>query len=228
VERDSQALAAAAARQAGTEGEDGEVDVSVEQAKRDPALVPHEKKVHGLEQDLAAQQTTIYRLQDTIEEYERRIEATPTVQLELNKLMLEYQIKSDDYRKLERSFFAAEGSTDLERSEFGQRMEAIEQARVPSRPVSPEPMRVILVGLGIGIAVFVTPVALIHLLNPLIVSEAGLAGAADVPVLVSVPQIRTDRNKGVGRNRVLVNLTLAFCSASVLAGTFYYFYYYLG
>jgi hypothetical protein len=94
-----------------------------------------------------------------------------------------------------------------------------DRAAVPSRPVSPGALQVHALGLVIGLMLFVGPPLVRSAVNPVIFSEATLRRLTATPVLVGIPQVRTQNVREASRHRLLVNVLLSISAAAVLAAT---------
>lgn len=158
-----------------------------------------------------------------ITRHERRIDATPSTQVQLDKLLDETNALKEQAQELQRQLQDAESGHRLEERQQGEQLEVVEAARVPGRPIEPDPMQVFLMGLVVGVVLFVAPLPLRRLFSPLVASEAGLRAVSDVPVLVSIPRVLTADNRGVRRRRLLKNVGLSLLSTAALAAITAYF-----
>ncbi len=95
----------------------------------------------------------------------------------------------------------------------------LEYASIPSRPVAPRPELVYIFGLMVGLGLFLGPMLVQQLRNPVISSESGLRSLSECPVLVTVPSIVTQKNQGAARRRLLTNLGFSVASSVVLVIT---------
>lgn len=186
----------------------------------DPATASLRAQIRNLETAIGEMGDQEAQLRRDLKEYERRIEATPEVQMELNRLQSEFGVTASNYRRLRNEAEQAEGSVDLEQGEYGTRMQALEYASIPRVPISPQPSRIIALGVAIGCVVFIVPGLLRHLLNPVISSEAGLAALSDMAVLVAIPRITTPGNRNLGRRRLAFNMSMSIICGAILATTF--------
>ena len=201
---------------------DGEDENAVDAAPMDPAVAAIQAQIDDLNRQLVSMSSEESRLHRDVTEFERRIEVAPEVQRRLNELVEERQISQENWRKLERNAERARGGVDLEETDMADRMEALEYANVPGRPVEPDPIRVHAIFMALGCLLFLGPMLVRQAINPPISSEAGLRGICDVPVLVSVPRIATPLNRGSARRRLFKNLGLSVLSTGALAAVIVY------
>ncbi len=186
----------------------------------DPKLAALETQIRSTQTDLARLQAEEQTIQSEIQSIERKIDRTPAVQTQLTDLQARHAEIETKYRDLKDKAEQALKSESMEASDQGQRLEVIEWATVPFSPISPDPNRVYLLGVIVGIALFVGPLLLGRFLNPIISSEAGLRSLIDVPVLVSVPRVITRDNVGTGRKRFFKNLGFSVLFTALLAAVF--------
>jgi len=87
-------------------------------------------------------------------------------------------------------------------------------------PASPEPVQVWLLGVAIGLIVFVGPPLVRTAVNPVICSEPAIRDITEVPLLATIPQIKTPLTAGASRRRVTVNVGLsALCAGALVVVT---------
>jgi len=82
---------------------------------------------------------------------------------------------------------------------------------------APQPVKVCLLGVAIGLIVFVGPPLIRTAVNPVICSEAAIRDLTEVPVLATIPRIETPDTAGESRRRITLNVGLAMLSAVALA-----------
>jgi polysaccharide chain length determinant protein (PEP-CTERM system associated) len=170
-----------------------------------------EEQIRGLE--AAAQ-----KIRDEIALYERRIERTPQVDLELSELSKGYDVLLEQYRSYQQKLESAKTSQEMEEARKGEQFEVLDRAYPPSVPIQPAPLMVFGLGIVVGLAGFVGPIVLLSLLRPLVNSEARLrAIAPTVPLLVSIPRLPVPATVRGDRQRRMRNLGLSAISIVVLA-----------
>jgi hypothetical protein len=75
----------------------------------------------------------------------------------------------------------------------------------------------------VGLALFVGPIPLRRVLSPVIGSESGLRALSEVPVLVSIPRIITERGAALARRRLVRNVSLSLLSSATLTAVIAFF-----
>jgi hypothetical protein len=97
--------------------------------------------------------------------------------------------------------------------------ELARRASPPSRPVAPRPIEVYLLGLVVGLIVFVGPPVVGSAVNPVIRNETAIGDLTRLPVLVCIPRVSTPDNREDSRRRFLLNVFLSVVSAFGLVAT---------
>lgn len=184
---------------------------------------PLDDEIDAREAELAKLQRDEGRLEADMAKLRQRIEATPQSQAGRKSLEDEATALKEQVNHLERQLQAAEKGQELEQSDQGEALEVVSLARVPTQSVEPQPLRVYLVGLVIGLVLFVGPLPLRRMLHPVIGSEAGLRALSSVPLLVSIPRIPTAEFLGQKRRRIVSNVGLSLLSTAVLTAVLAYF-----
>lgn len=183
----------------------------------DPLRSPLEDRIASTRRRLGQLDAQRGQLQGELGRIESRIETTGSVQVELNALEERHRVLDERYKEYKTKSEAARGSEFLEKSGRGQRLDVIEWAVVPFKPVFPDPFQVKVLGVGLGLLLFVGPLLLGRYLNPVVSSESGLRAITDVPVLVSIPRIPTPANHGSERRLLAKNMSIAVACTLMLA-----------
>jgi uncharacterized protein involved in exopolysaccharide biosynthesis len=186
---------------------DSDREDAVSDTLADERVQEKRQEIDRLEKDRA-------RIQEDIAKYQERIEATPKVQQRLSELTKGLEVLQNQYNSYQAKVQEATSSELIEQSQKGEQFELLEEATVPTLPVSPDPMMVLLMGLPAGLALFVGPLVLKGLILAPITSEAGLEVALGVPALVSIPRLST---RGVRRRKVMRGLLNAVLASAAIA-----------
>lgn len=156
------------------------------------------------------------RIRSRIAEYERRLAGTPGIQNRLEELDNEVTILEREYGELRTRAERAKSSEMVEEAGRGSQFEIIDAAAPPSTPFYPQPVRMHTVAIALGLLLFVGPIMVRGILLPVIGSEARLAAATDVPVLVAIPTITTPLTSGRRRKLWMKNIFLALLCITAL------------
>jgi succinoglycan biosynthesis transport protein ExoP len=130
-----------------------------------------------------------------VESYRQRIENTPKIEQEYNAMVLDRNNTQAKYEDLLRKTMEANVAMGLEREQKGERFTLIDPARLPEKPYKPNRLAIILIGLVLGIGAGVGFAALREFSDQAIHNPDGLAKVSALPILVSIPDILTPRDR---------------------------------
>jgi len=116
----------------------------------DPYLFELKREKEELEIGISTLKDQQHRLQTQIKEYEVRVERAPEREQELLVLERDYANTKRNYESLLEKQLNARISGNLEQHQQGETFKIIDPANVPTRPESPDVMKIMLVGLLVG------------------------------------------------------------------------------
>jgi polysaccharide chain length determinant protein (PEP-CTERM system associated) len=177
-------------------------------AKRDAAADrerPEEDRLQTLQVDpgyrqlLADRETARLRVRDLqraesqmraqVASYQSRVEAAPMVEQQLASLQREYDLEKRQYSELSNKLQSAELAENLERRRGGEQFQVLYSAYVPRQPESPNVMRLLLLGVALGIALGGAAGVAREYLDRSVHDLRGLQAEFDVPVLGEISRI---------------------------------------
>jgi polysaccharide chain length determinant protein (PEP-CTERM system associated) len=177
-------------------------------AKRDAAADrerPEEDRLKTLQVDpgyrqlLADRETARLRVRDLqraesqmraqVASYQSRVEAAPMVEQQLASLQREYDLEKRQYSELSNKLQSAELAENLERRRGGEQFQVLYAAYVPRQPESPNVMRLLLLGVALGIALGGAAGVAREYLDRSVHDLRGLQAEFDVPVLGEISRI---------------------------------------
>jgi polysaccharide biosynthesis transport protein len=177
-------------------------------AKRDAAAErerPEEDRLQtlqtepGYRQLLADRETARLRVRDLqraeshmraqVASYQSRVEAAPMVEQQLASLQREYDLERKQYGDLSAKLQSAELSENLERRRGGEQFQVLYAAYVPRDPESPNVLRLLLIGVALGIGLGGASAIAREYLDRSVHDLRGLQAEFDVPVLGEISRI---------------------------------------
>ncbi len=127
--------------------------------------------------------------------YQRRIENTPKREQELAVITRDYETTQELFRSLLAKREEAGIAADLEARQKGETFRIVEAASLPKRPTGPNRLRLLLIGLVLGLGASVAAVVLAEQVDTSYRSVDELRSAVPVPVLSTIPRISTERDR---------------------------------
>jgi len=208
-----------------------EAPLSAPEASRETPLTPAEtaqqKKIRDWKAQLAAidyqlegNQKEAARLKASSAEYQAKVDALPTRASELVELTRDYSTIQTLYASLLMKTQDSVIAANLERRQIGEQFKLVDQASRPERPYNQRQRLTIMASGAIaGLALGVLVIGLLEFRDSSYRRAEEVVGALSLPVLASIPVMRSDRERQAAtrRRRVLdVGGTAVLLAAGVV------------
>jgi polysaccharide biosynthesis transport protein len=147
--------------------------------------------------EIGSYQRQIAELESRADNFRKRLEKTPQVEETYNALLTERNNTNAKYTDLMRKVMEASVAHGLEKEQKGERFTLIEPARFPERPVRPNRLVIIVIGVVLGIGSGIGVAALREFSDTSIHGPDDLVKEGIIPVLATIPIIKSkgDRRK---------------------------------
>ncbi len=157
--------------------------------------------------DLARLKADERRLKAAIDSLTLRIEGIPRIEQQLNRLTYDYDAAREEYLALQKRYRDAVLAQSLE-AEQNQEVKIVEVAIPPDFPSAPQKLRLMFVGLMLAAGFAVGVLLLVEQLNKTFHSTRELRKFTRIPVLASIANIQTSRDRWVARARGGLNFIM--------------------
>ena len=152
------------------------------------------KNVTNLDGDLSAVKSQIAALQmretkirKQINDFEKRVETTPSNEQRLTDLRRNHDISLENYKSLLSKKLNARLAENLEKRQKGEKFRIIDPANLPEKPFKPNRMKIVLLGTIIGLGMGIGLVYFTGFMNPAFQKSEDFAGVLTPPVLATIP-----------------------------------------
>jgi polysaccharide chain length determinant protein (PEP-CTERM system associated) len=147
------------------------------------------------------------RLQQLLSSYTSRVETTPALESELTELMRDYSTLQEQYTTLLRKSEESKIAANLERRQIGEQFKIIDAARLPERPISPDRLRMNLMGLLAGLGFGLVLAAFLEYRDTTLKTDNDVTVSLALPVLAVIPMMISDseRRRYTKRRRLAVS-----------------------
>jgi polysaccharide chain length determinant protein (PEP-CTERM system associated) len=190
-------------------------------APQNPYVVSLMQQLDQANVEAKATNEEIAGLQRQINVYQRRIENTPKREQELALITRDYETTRDLFRSLLAKRGEAGIAADLEEHQKGSSFRIIEPAAMPERPVGPNRVRLLLVGLVLALGASAVAVVLAEQVDTSYRTVDEVRSTVPVPVLSTIPKITTEQDRvRVVRQRRLAAAAVAVGLLVVLGSSF--------
>jgi len=147
-------------------------------------------------------ESQLVKTQQSMSNYQARVERIPAVEQELVALERDYQLISKYYSELLTRKLEAETAGAIEK-QWQEQFSIIDPAQVPDNASYPNVFIFILMGTAMGFGGGVTLAFALEVLDPTVKSLRELESLLPYPVLLSLPQFKQTRSKRRGRRSPL-------------------------
>lgn len=176
-----------------------------------PAYVALESDLEKLGVSVVSAKTEIKRLEKQAEDVYVKLRAMPSVSKEYNELSTDYQNAKAQYTDLQQKFMAAQVSQGLEEEQLGETFQIIEPAFFPEKPVKPNRLAIVLIGMFLGAAFSVGCLTLAEHADKSIRDVASLERICGNRLLSVIPKIITEKDRILARRK-----KAALCTGTVV------------
>lgn len=144
------------------------------------------------------------KIQKQIRDYEKRVEDIPANEQKLVDISRDYNISLKNYQALLEKKLSARLAENLEKRQKGEKFRVIDPANLPERPYKPDRVRIILMGVMVGLGAGSGIVFLLEFINPVFRKPEDFAGVLTQPVLTTIPVFHAGAHKKTGRRFMVI------------------------
>lgn len=164
---------------------------TTEEARKRENLREMRAQIESLDRQITFKEGEEKRLRAQVGEYQARLEAVPGIESEWISLSRDYDTLQATYRELLAKSENSKMAQTLENQAIGEQFRILDPARVPLKPNSPNRIRINAIGTLAGIGLGIALLGLSWVRDTTMRSQAEVAAAIDLPVLVALPYVTT-------------------------------------
>ena len=166
---------------------------------------PIGSQLQEIEQQIERLRNEITKTQSKINWYESKVEETPKREQELLSLNRDYENLKELYDSLLERKLESEIAVSLEKKQQGEQFSVIDPANLPTRPVEPDILKIILITLVLGLGLGGGLAFLLEIMDTSYKSPEEVEKDLQLPVMVSLPFRYNERElKSMKMKRILV------------------------
>ena len=192
----------------------------------DPAESARQNRLRQLRLDLASidrqiasEQGEELRLRGDVALLQRRLDSTPTRETELVALTRDYETIKDIYTSLLMRSENSKLAEKLEEQKVAEQFKVLDPAKVPERPVSPNRLRLTIVGAFAGLCLALGFIAFGEFRDGSLRTEDDITICIGLPVIAVIPVLSQEAAANRGRVKRLVGALTGAASALVAAAS---------
>jgi polysaccharide chain length determinant protein (PEP-CTERM system associated) len=156
-------------------------------------------------------------LQQTIAELSGRVQAGPELQSKLTEQMRDYETLREGYTALLRKSQDSNMALRLEQRQIGEQFKIIDGARLPEKPISPDRVRINMLGFLGGLALGLALIAFLEYRDTSLKSDDDVMTTLSLPVLAVIPLMTNAGERRLARRRKLLLAASASVTCMLLA-----------
>ena len=189
-----------------------------------PAYVTFNSELASIQAETESLKRIIGELQKKAEVYRHRIEMTPRIEGAYQAMLIQRKNLQAKYDDLMEKLMESRVSQGLEKAQMGERFTIIDPARRPGKPVKPNRLAILLIGLVMGTGAGVGLAALREFSDDAVRDPGKLERLTALPVLANIPEILTKED--IKRERVKTAAAAAgFLAMAAGAVTAFHFFF---
>jgi len=173
------------------------------------------KQGQELGAEIKSLQASTDRLRKTIAVYQARVDNAPTRAIELSKISRTYDITLRKYEDLLGKTLESQLSENMEKQQKANRFHLVDPANFPTSPVRPDRKLILAIGfvaaLGAGLGLSI----LLEKMGTSFQSSDELTGEVDLPLLASIPLIKTQAMFVEKRRAQMVTFLLSVATLGI-------------
>ncbi len=166
-----------------------------------PAFIQLQSQIKSAEIELAALSAKKDALSQKMQDYEGRLARTPQVERQFRALTRDYENAWGKYKELKAKQMEAQLAQVMETERKGERFTLIEPPELPEKPLKPNRMAVLVLGVVFSFAGGVGTVAVSETTDATVRGVRGVSLLLNSPPLAAIPRIDTEADRQRRRRR---------------------------
>lgn len=154
---------------------------------RNPWAFTVEAQIAQISARIESAQREIKEVEKQIAHYKERVERTPQVEMALIKILRDYTTARERYDGLQSKKMDAKMAEQLEKRRKSEQFRVLDPAVKPLKPVKPDPIKILLGALAVGLGLGCSLAYLREMLDACFYSPDDLEEILGIQVLVSIP-----------------------------------------
>lgn len=172
--------------------------------------------------EIANDTAQVKQIQEQVGEYQHRLNLTPVREQQLTDLLRDYDLAKKNYDDLYSKKTQSALATDLQIDQQGEQFRLIDPPNLPSKPFSPNRLKIALGGVAGGIALGAALAFFFETKDVSLHSEKDLRARFDVPLAMGVPLLSSKRERRIRSLKAVMQWVAgAALVLAVLAAEYY-------
>jgi succinoglycan biosynthesis transport protein ExoP len=170
-----------------------------------PAYIALKTDLEKSDVSLSALKAEKARLEEQVKSVYEKLHNMPQVSTDYNQMTNDYQNAKTALADIQQKYSAAKLAQGMEDEQLGETFQVIEPAFFPEKPVKPNRLAIVLIGIVLGMGFSVGAASLVEFSDTRVHDPATVEEIAGVPVFAAIPKMLTKEDIKRGRrNRLLL------------------------
>ena len=160
-----------------------------------PAYVTLKSDLDKIDVSINSLKSEKVRVEEQIKVVYDKLHSMPQVSKEYNELTTDYQNAKINYTELQQKYLSAQLAQGMEEEQLGESFQVIEPAFFPEKPVRPNRLAIMLIGVVMGIGLSIGLAALREFTDNTLRDAETLEQLTGLPVFSVIPRIVTEQDR---------------------------------
>jgi len=187
-----------------------------------PTYITLAAQLAGVQTDIKSTKRQIKETQKLTDVYRNRIDQTPEVEETYSAILTQRNNTQAKYDDLMRKHMEAKVAQGLEKEQKGEHFTLIDPPRFPEKPYKPNRLKILLIGLVLAIGSGIGLTTLKEMNDHSVRDSESLALATSLPVLVSIPEIVTEKDIQIKKKKLELIVIALILVTVVSVAAFHY------
>jgi polysaccharide chain length determinant protein (PEP-CTERM system associated) len=157
----------------------------------DPRLERLKTERDQLNAEIRSLTLSLEEIEKKMAVYQKRVEATPRRELELQSLNRDYANIRDIYNSLLNRKLEAELSVNMEKRQKGEQFRILDHAKLPEKPVSPDVKKYFFLSVAAGLGLAAGIIFLMEFLDSSLRRDEQIEEDLGLPILATMPELQS-------------------------------------
>jgi uncharacterized protein involved in exopolysaccharide biosynthesis len=150
-----------------------------------------EGQLKANQQEIADTKRESVRVDEQVAAYQGRLNQAPIREQQLADLTRDYEQSKSNYDSLLKKQMQSQLATNLEKRQQGEQFRIIDPPSLPNKPVSPDRLKLSLIGLAAGLLLGIGLAVVVELIDDRVRNEDEITRIVKVRILAGIPHLAT-------------------------------------
>ena len=189
-------------------------------SQQSQAMLQLESQQQANKLEIANREQAVVSLKARINEYQGRLNSEPARAQELADLERGYDQSKANYDDLLKKKNESSMATNMERMQQGERFTMLDPPSLPTRPTSPNRLKLCGIGLAVGLALGLIVVVGFELMDDRMHNEKEIKTLLPIAIISEIPQVVTPADEQSSKRRIAIGWAMAtLVFVTILAGS---------